>query len=116
MSRAKDLTVFVFVDALGWGLVQKHGFLGFSPFARPALVRIATAIPFDELSAGSHEALYSLKGDIVRCGLQAVWGIDMPVFEKRRFQEGATSPSVFAHRFTAEPHAYREHFLALHRS
>jgi asparagine synthase (glutamine-hydrolysing) len=96
--------------------MQKHGFLGFSPFTRPALVRIATAIPFDELSAGSHEALYSLKGDIVRRGLRAVWGIDMPVFEKRRFQEGATSPSVFAHRFTAESHAYREHFLALHRS
>jgi hypothetical protein len=45
-----------------------------------------------------------------------VWGIDMPIFEKRRFQEGATSPSVFAHRFATDPEAYREHFLALHRA
>jgi asparagine synthase (glutamine-hydrolysing) len=95
--------------------MQKHGFVGFSPFTRPSLVRIATAIPFDELSAGSHETLYSLKGDIVRRGLRAVWGIDMPVFEKRRFQQGATTPSAFAHSFTDEPHVYREHFLGLHR-
>jgi asparagine synthase (glutamine-hydrolysing) len=95
--------------------MQKHGFVGFSPLTRPSLVRLATAIPFDELSGGSHEVLYALKGDIVHRGMQAVWGIDMPVFEKRRFQEGATPRSVFARRFTAEPRAYREHFLALHR-
>ena len=96
--------------------LQKYGFLGFSPFTRPAVVRVATAIPFDDLSRGSHEALYALKGEVVRRGMQAVWGIEMPVFEKRRFQEGATSPSVFAHRFAAGPDAYREHFLSLHRA
>jgi asparagine synthase (glutamine-hydrolysing) len=96
--------------------LRKYGFLGFSPFTRPSVVRVATAIPFDDLVQGSHEALYALKGEIVRWGMQAVWGMEMPVFEKRRFQEGATSPSVFAHRFAATPDAYREHFLALHRA
>jgi asparagine synthase (glutamine-hydrolysing) len=96
--------------------LQKYGFLGFSPFTRPAVVRVATAIPFAELSRGSHDALYALKGEVVRRGMRAVWGIEMPVFEKRRFQEGATSPSVFRQRFATEPNAYRDHFLALHRT
>jgi asparagine synthase (glutamine-hydrolysing) len=96
--------------------LQKYGFLGFSPFTRPSVVRVATAIPFDELSRGSHEALYALKGEVVRRGMREVWDIEMPVFEKRRFQEGAASPSVFAHRFATEPGAYREHFFALHQA
>ena len=96
--------------------MQRYGFVGFSPFTRPAVVRVATAIPFADLSRGSHEALYSLKGEIVRRGMRAVWNLDMPVFEKRRFQEGATAPAVFAERFAADPAAYREHFLALHRA
>jgi asparagine synthase (glutamine-hydrolysing) len=95
---------------------QKYGFLGFSPFTRPAVVRVATAIPFADLSRGSHEALYALKGEIVRRGMQEEWGIEMPVFEKRRFQEGATSPSVFTHRFATARDAYREHFLARYRA
>ena len=33
--------------------------------------------------------LYALKGDIVRRGVKAVTGFDMPVFPKRRFQHGA---------------------------
>jgi asparagine synthase (glutamine-hydrolysing) len=96
--------------------LRKYGFLGFSPFTRPSVVRVATAIPFAELSRGSHEALYALKGEIIRRGMRAVWSMEMPVFEKRRFQEGATSPSVFAQRFAMDPDAYREHFLALHRA
>jgi asparagine synthase (glutamine-hydrolysing) len=96
--------------------LRKYGFLGFSPFTRPSVVRVATAIPFDDLTRGSHEALYSLKGEIVRRGMRAVWGIEMPVFEKRRFQEGATSAAVFTGRFTPGRNAYREHFLALHQA
>ena len=34
--------------------------------------------------------LYALKGEIVRRGVKAVTGLDMPVFPKRRFQHGAT--------------------------
>ena len=33
--------------------------------------------------------LYALKGEIVRRGVKAVTGLDMPVFPKRRFQHGA---------------------------
>ena len=96
--------------------LRKYGFVGFSPFTRPAVVRMATAIPFAELTRGSHEALYALKGEVVRRGIQAVWGVDMPVFDKRRFQDGAAAPSVVARRFATDPDTYREHFLALHRS
>ena len=95
--------------------LEKYRFLGFSPFTRPSVVQTATAIPFAELSHGSHEALYSLKGEIVRRGIRAIWGLDMPLFEKRRFQEGAVSVPVFQQRFAADPDAYREHFLALYR-
>jgi hypothetical protein len=36
MSRAQDLTLFVFMDALGWGLVKKHGFLAdLLPYRQP---------------------------------------------------------------------------------
>jgi asparagine synthase (glutamine-hydrolysing) len=96
--------------------LRKYGFMGFSPFTRPSVVRVATAIPFADLTRGSHEALYALKGEIVRRGIRTVWGLDMPVFAKRRFQEGAASGSVFAARLSADPDTYREHFLALHRA
>ena len=33
--------------------------------------------------------LYALKGEIVRRGVKAVTGFDMPVYPKRRFQHGA---------------------------
>lgn len=95
--------------------LRKFGFVGFSPFTRPAMVRIATAIPFDELSHGSHEKLYALKGEIARRGVRQVLGLELPVFPKRRFQEGATSASTFASAFAVEPDSYREHFLELHK-
>ena len=95
--------------------LRRHGFIGYSPFTRPAVVRVATSIPFADLSGGSHETLYSLKGEIARRGVHQVLGMELPVFPKRRFQEGATSPSVFALRFEADPESYRNHFLELHR-
>ena len=45
--------------------------------------------------------LYALKGEIVRRGVKAVTGIDMPVFPKRRFQHGATP--IDAMRAAARP-------------
>ncbi len=80
------------------------------------MVRTATAIPFAELSRGSHEALYSLKGEILQRGVRSVLGLDLPVFPKRRFQEGAISESEFVKRFDVEPDTYRQHFLELYRS
>lgn len=96
--------------------LHKYGFVGYSPYTRPAVVQVATAIPFAELAGGSNERLYALKGEILRRGVRRVLDLELPVFPKRRFQEGATSASVFAERFAVEPEAYRRHFQECHRS
>ncbi|MCE2559784.1 MAG: asparagine synthetase B family protein, partial [Acidobacteria bacterium] len=75
---------------------------------------VAEAIPFDALVGGSHEALYELKGEVVRRGMKRVLGLDFPVFPKRRFQEGAASADVFAAAFDRPPDHYRRHFQSLH--
>jgi asparagine synthase (glutamine-hydrolysing) len=95
--------------------LRKYGFLGFSPFTHPSLVSLATAIPFDELTKGSIEKLYALKGEILSRGIKAVTGLDLPVFPKRRFQEGAGPESILAERFPTDPEAYRNHYLDLYR-
>ena len=95
--------------------LRKYGFLGFSPFTHPSLVSLATAIPFDELTKGSIEKLYALKGEILSRGVKAVTGLDLPVFPKRRFQEGAGPESILAERFPTDPEAYRNHYLDLYR-
>lgn len=94
--------------------LSKYGFVGYSPYTRPAVVRAATAIPFDQLTAGSHQALYALKGEIVGRGVEALFGLELPRFAKRRFQEGATSEEVFADRFVGADDSYRQHFLDLY--
>lgn len=66
-----------------------YGFEGFSPFTRPDVVEAAEGIPFRKLTDYNEERLYSLKGEIVSRGIKVITGIDMPVFEKRRFQHGA---------------------------
>ncbi|KAA0253397.1 asparagine synthetase B family protein [Acidobacteria bacterium ACD] len=86
------------------------GLRAFSPFTRPAVVAAAEAIPFVELTAWDEERLYRLKGDLVSRGVRAVTGREMPVFPKRRFQEGAASEEDFRSLFPAEEHAYREAF------
>ena len=65
------------------------GFHGFSPFALPCVIKIAEGIPFIQLTDWDHERLYALKGEIVKRGVREITGLDMPVFEKRRFQHGA---------------------------
>lgn len=101
-----------------WAPAQRHGFEGFSPFTRPRLVRVAEAIPFAELAAGDHEKLYALKGEVMRRGFARLTGLELPIFAKRRFQDGAVSESVARTRFagTGAGHRYRRHFLALHAS
>jgi asparagine synthase (glutamine-hydrolysing) len=68
---------------------RRYGFAGFSPYTRPAVIEIAEAVPFASLTQYDVPTLYSLKGEIVRRGVKAVTGFDMPVFPKRRFQHGA---------------------------
>jgi hypothetical protein len=67
------------------------GFEGFSPFTRPGVIAAAERIPFAAMTRGSHERLYALKGEIVSKGVEAVTGLRMPVFPKRRFQQGRSA-------------------------
>ena len=86
------------------------GFQGFSPYALPNVIGVAESIPFIELTDWDHERLYALKGEITRRGIQAITGLTMPVFEKRRFQRGAVNESGFKALFPADEVAYRDAF------
>jgi asparagine synthase (glutamine-hydrolysing) len=87
------------------------GFRGFSPFALPRVIEVAEGIPFIELTDWSHEKLYELKGQIVRSGVKQLCGLDMPVYEKRRFQMGATGSKNYQRLFPADESSYRAEFL-----
>lgn len=86
------------------------GFSGFSPYALPNVIEIAEGIPFIELTDWNHERLYNLKGEIVSQGVKAVTGMDMPVFEKCRFQHGAANQDVFKNLFPEDEMTYRKEF------
>src|SRR4029079_14758448 len=83
----------------GYAPARRYGFSLFSPFTRPRVIAVAEAIPFAELTEGSHAALYALKGELLSRAVRQVTGLDLPVFPKRRFQNGAAPPEVFARRF-----------------
>jgi asparagine synthase (glutamine-hydrolysing) len=100
----------------GYAPARRHGFLPFSPFSRPRLIAVAEAIPFAELTHGSHEVLYSLKGEVLRRGIQRVTGQELPVFPKRRFQHGAVPEETFRGRFDLRPARYRSHLLSLYQA
>jgi asparagine synthase (glutamine-hydrolysing) len=87
------------------------GFEGFSPYALPNVIDVAEGIPFVELTGWQHDRLYALKGEIVRRGVKAVTGLDMPTFPKRRLQQGAVPPGRFDEAFPQSPAAYRREFL-----
>ena len=85
-----------------------------SPFTRPRVIEVAEGIPYATLCNGDVETLYRLKGEVVAAGVRAVLGVEMPIFPKRRFQEGAASASAFEERLRVDPEAYRRHFLSLY--
>ncbi|MFN0056660.1 MAG: asparagine synthetase B family protein, partial [Planctomycetales bacterium] len=87
------------------------GFEGFSPFALPNVIEVAEGIPFIELTDWNHERLYALKGEIVRRGVEAITGLAMPVFPKRRFQHGALERNAFERQFAGSHVEYRKIFL-----
>lgn len=97
-----------------WAPARQYGFKGFSPFALPNVIEVAEGIPFIELTNWNHERLYALKGEVVRSGVKSIIGVDMPVFEKRRFQHGATSGSTFDALFPKSESAYRSEFAGLY--
>ena len=92
-----------------------YGFVGFSPFMRPAVVEVAEAIPFVSLTDYDVEKLYSLKGDIVARGIKAITGLKMPSFPKRRFQHGALPVEQLRRRLPSREADYRRQFLALYQ-
>jgi asparagine synthase (glutamine-hydrolysing) len=89
------------------------GFAGFSPYALPDVIEMAEAIPFVKLTDWDHRRLYDLKGAIVASGIRQVTGIDMPVFEKQRFQRGASDPGTFTELFPRHEREYRKAFAEL---
>ena len=90
------------------------GFRGFSPYALPEVIEVAEGIPFVDLTEWDHERLYALKGEIVRRGIKAVTGFDMPIHRKRRFQHGVVSPSTFESLFPQSENAYRKVLTGLY--
>jgi asparagine synthase (glutamine-hydrolysing) len=97
-----------------YACAREYGFEGFSPYTRPSVIAVAEAIPFAELTQGSHERLYALKGEIVARGIRSVLGLEMPVFPKRRFQHGSVSANQAARLFPQDEARYRRHFEMLH--
>jgi asparagine synthase (glutamine-hydrolysing) len=97
-----------------WAPARKLGFSGFSPFALPDVIEVAEGIPFIDLTDWSHDKLYSLKGEVVRRGVKAVTGHDMPVFPKRRFQHGAADQASFDELFPKNPLVYRQAFAEIY--
>jgi asparagine synthase (glutamine-hydrolysing) len=93
---------------------RRYGFEGFSPYTRPAVIEVAEGIPFASLTEYDVPSLYALKGEIVRRGVKAVTGFDMPVFPKRRFQHGAISEDAMRARIGADESANRRTFYALY--
>lgn len=90
------------------------GFSGFSPFTRPNVVAVAEAIPFIKLTEYSVEKLYALKGDIVAHGVEAVTGMKMMVFPKRRFQHGAIEKDTLKNHLPWQEAEYRRKFLSMY--
>jgi asparagine synthase (glutamine-hydrolysing) len=91
------------------------GFEGFSPFTRPAVISVAEGIPFATLSSMSVDRLYSLKGEVARRGIKTHFGVDMPIFAKRRFQHGAMPVEHLRRRLGALESDYRRQYLAIYQ-
>jgi len=86
------------------------GFEAFSPYTLPNVIEVAEGIPFVELTEWDVERLYALKGEVVRRGIKAVTGLEMPVFEKQRFQRGAVDEENFDTLFPEDEMTYRQVF------
>ncbi len=93
---------------------QSLGFEGFSPFTRPEVIAVSEGIPYIDLTDYQHGRLYDLKGSIVSRGVKAITGLDMPVFEKRRFQHGAIAPERLREAITHQEPLLRRRFHALY--
>lgn len=95
---------------------RQFGFEGFSPYTRPSVVEVAEGIPFIDLTQYDVPTLYALKGAIVRAGVQAVTGLEMPTFPKRRFQHGALPADTLRTRLGGTEQSYRRTFERVYLS
>lgn len=68
---------------------QRLGFEAFSPYTVRSVIARAAAMPFELWLNGDAGRLDTLKADVVAAGVESVTGIRMPIFPKRRFQDGA---------------------------
>jgi asparagine synthase (glutamine-hydrolysing) len=66
-------------------------FDAFSPYTTRSVISAAVAVPFEQILAGEVSRLGTLKQEVVGAGVRATLGIDMPINQKRRFQDGATA-------------------------
>jgi asparagine synthase (glutamine-hydrolysing) len=94
---------------------HRYGFSTLSPYALPNVVEVAEGIPFIELTQWDHQRLYDLKGAVMSAGILEITGTELPVFPKRRFQEGAVAASLFGELFPKNAWDYR-HELQRHFS
>jgi asparagine synthase (glutamine-hydrolysing) len=94
--------------------LREAGFDDFSPFTHPDVIEVAEGIPFAALTGYDVPTLYDLKGEIVRRGVKAVTGLEMPVFPKRRFQHGAIPAERLREHLGEPERTYRRRFLALY--
>jgi asparagine synthase (glutamine-hydrolysing) len=67
------------------------GLDAFSPYTTRSVIEAAVAIPFEQILAGDVSRLSTLKAAVVGAGVKATLGVEMPVNEKRRFQDGVTA-------------------------
>jgi len=93
---------------------HSQGFQGFSPFTRPRVVAVAEGIPFLALTNYNVERLYELKGEVVSKGIEALTGLKMRVFDKRRFQHGAIPEGAMRRALPWDEAAYRRQFLSIY--
>lgn len=92
----------------------KYGFKGFSPYTLPNVIEVSEGIPFIQLTDWQHEELYALKGEVVKRGVKAITGLDMPVFPKRRMQHGTVGMDDFKKVFPEDEMVYRQYFMSLY--
>jgi asparagine synthase (glutamine-hydrolysing) len=97
-----------------YATASQFGFKGFSPYTLPNVIEVSEGIPFIKLTDWKHEELYALKGDIVKRGVKAVTGYEMPVFPKRRMQHGTVEMKDFNKIFPEDEMVYRKYFASLY--
>lgn len=100
----------------GYAPLQHFHFEGFSPFCLPNVMEVAEGIPYTDLTQYDVPKLYTLKGEIVSRGIKSVTGFDMPVFEKRRFQHGATQEATLRSNVTNKETELRRKYHGLYES